>query len=183
MHELGAGVGLAEAMAEARRQRTRQRRRAVRGERDRRPQHGGPPARLRRPPLLDQRLGRRQLTGVHERRIRPQHGLLGERDRVVGDRPVDHRRRDHHERIDIEQIGVGEQLGGAFGDALATPAEQIVIGESDIDDGVARTGSGFRRGVTGGDDHIDGVQLPKMIGDTPTQTTAGTPHVHAPPCP
>ena len=48
------------------------------------------------PPLVDDLLDRAELAGERELDVGSQHGVLGERDRVVRPRAVDQRRRDEH---------------------------------------------------------------------------------------
>ena len=62
-----------------------------------RPQHGDGAAGGRQAPLVDQLLHRAELAGEGELHVGTQGGVLGERHRVVGVRPVDQRRgHDHH---------------------------------------------------------------------------------------
>ena len=84
------------------------------------------------------RLDRRQLAGVHELDVRAQHGVLGQRDRVVGVGAVDERRRDQHHVSRSAHGCILQHHRCALGHALAAPCPQVVIASPEMDDHVAR---------------------------------------------
>ena len=97
VEELRGRVVLGEAAPQPRHVGGREPRTPVGGDGDHRTQHGGRPSGVGEAPLLDEFLGRCELSGEDELDVGSQDGFLRERDRVVGERPVDHRRRDEHD--------------------------------------------------------------------------------------
>ena len=157
MEELGWRIFLAEALAEAGGQRPSELRRAVGGHRDDRAEHGDGPARALPAPAVGHRLGRGELPCVHELDIRAQDRVLGERDRVVRPRAVDHRRRDEHEVVGVAGDRLGKRLVDAFGDVLPTAGPRVVIAGAEMHDDVDLRRLG-RGGCLGDGDRAVGLE-------------------------
>ena len=77
-----------------------------------------------------------------------------------------------------EHRGVGQQFGGAGGDAHPALAQHVVVGDSDVDDRVegCHVGGGGR--VAGGDHDVEPVERREFVGDAPTQVATHATHVH-----
>ncbi len=65
-----------------------------------------------------------------------------------------------------------EQAGGADGDALATLAEHVVIGDADVDEGVERFGARFGRALAERDRDVERGALAELVGDAPAEIAA-----------
>ena len=84
-------------------------------------------------PFVDQLLGRCQLSGEDELDIGSQHGVLGQRLRVVRRSAVDERRRHEHDLIGAEPVGGGERRRHEGARTLALLGSSVVVAGAEVD--------------------------------------------------